>query len=290
MTKEKSKFSLIALVGEPNVGKSTLVNAMVGEKISIVTHKVQTTRNNIRGILKYKNAQLVLIDSPGIFEPSRKLEKAIVSNAMAALEEADSVCVLFDARNFKLEAFLSIKERVKKLGKPCYAIINKVDLIEKSLVLPIIQELNDLGIFKEIFPISALKNLGTNKLIEFLYEQAKEGEWFFDPEQLTDISQSTLAEEITREKAFLLLHQEIPYSLKVETDKWEEGKDGSLTIHQSIFVMKESQKVIALGKGGEKIKQIGSQARYELSKLFNCKVNLFLFIKVREDWIEKDYS
>lgn len=290
MPQDKQRFSMIALVGEPNVGKSTLVNAMVGEKISIVTHKVQTTRHNVRGIVQHKGAQLVLIDSPGIFEPSRKLEKAIVNNAMAALEDADVICMLFDARNLRLEAFNQIKQALNKSKKPKYAIINKTDMIDRRELLPMIEEINGLGIFTEIFPISALRNKGVDKIMDHLATQAAEGPWLFNPEQVSDLTERGLAEEVTREKAFINLHEEIPYSLKVVTDKWEERKDGSIMIHQSIYVLKESQKIIALGKGGEKIKQIGSQARADISRILNCKIHLFLFVKVRDDWIDKDFA
>lgn len=282
------KFITVALVGEPNVGKSTLVNAMVGEKISIVTHKVQTTRNNIKGIVQHGETQMVLIDSPGIFSPSRTLEKAIVKNAMSALDAADIICVLFDARNLRLEAFEMLKDHLRK--KKCYAVINKIDLVRRDATLPMIEKINELKIFQEIFPISAQEMIGVENLKNFIAERANQGEWLFDPEQLTDTSERSIAEELTREKAFLFLHQEIPYSLKVETDKWEEKEDGSLAIHQTIFVTKESQKVIILGKGGEKIKEIGRKARHEISNVMQRKVHLFLFVKVRENWIEKDFS
>lgn len=283
------KSLTIALIGEPNAGKSTLLNALVGEKISIVTHKVQTTRHNIRGIINHENTQLVFIDTPGLFDAKRALEKAIVKSAVSAFDEADIVCLMFDINKLKGNVYKDVFAFIKKINRPIYAIINKVDLVAKDTLLPIMENLYAEGIFKEVIPLSALKSLGVPKFIEFLTKQALERPWEYEEDEMTDQPVRTICEEITREQAFILLHEEIPYSLKVETEKWEEDED-SVSIHQAIFVMKESQKAMVLGKGGIKVKEIGQRARFQMADLLGKRVSLYLYIKVRENWIEKDFS
>jgi GTP-binding protein Era len=283
------KNLVIALIGEPNAGKSTLLNALVGEKISIVTHKVQTTRYNIRGIVNEGDTQLIFIDTPGLFSAKRTLERAIVKAATTSFDEADIVCLMFDVNKLNSDAYKDVLPFVQNTKKPLFAIINKIDLISKEEILPLIKKLADENIFKEIIPLSALKSSGIEHITEFFLSQAKEGPWHYLEDEVTDQPIRNICEEITREQAFILLHQEIPYSLKVETEIWKET-EATVTIHQAIFVMKETQKTIALGRGGSKIKEIGKRARLEISKLLGKKVNLFLYIKVREDWIEKDFS
>ncbi len=283
------KSLVIALIGEPNAGKSTLLNALVGEKISIVTHKVQTTRHKIRGIINEGDTQLVFIDTPGLFNAKRTLERAIVKAATTSFEEADIVCLMFDVNRLKGDAYKEVLNFVRHIHKPLFAIINKIDLLPKDEILPLIQKLADENIFKEIIPLSALKSSGVDRITKFFVSQAKEGPWHYLEDEITDQPIRNICEEITREQAFIQLHQEIPYSLKVETELWEET-DTSVTIHQAIFVVKETQKTIALGKGGSKIKEIGKRARLEIGKLLGKKVHLFLYIKVREDWIERDFS
>ena len=284
------KCLTIAFVGESNVGKSTLLNELVGHKVSIVTHKVQTTRYNIRGVTNVGDTQLVFIDTPGIFDPQGTLEKAIVNQALGAFDQADVICIVFDARRVQHPILNTIKEYSQRSGKKCYAVVNKVDLVEKEKLLPGLQEVYDLGIFTEVFPVSALKAYGTKHFMEFLLKQAPAGEWHFIEDEMTDQPSRKIAEEITREQAFILLHEELPYSLKIETDLWEEQADGSVKIYHSIFINKATQKPIVLGKGGAKIKEIGRRARGQIGHLLGKKVHLFLHVKVREDWIEKDFG
>lgn len=286
----KTKLITVALVGEPNAGKSTLLNSLVGEKVSIVTHKVQTTRKNIRGIVNSGNTQIVFIDTPGIFQPDRTLERAIVKEATTSFDEADIICIIIDAKTFSEERLEFLLSKVKNSGKPLVAVLNKADLVyPRENMLPILKVLSDKNIFSEFFAISALNNQGVDKLISVLCKNAIESDWIYEEDQISDKSLREICEEITREKAYLLLHEEIPYSLKIETDKWDEDEERA-EIYQTIFVTKENQKMIVLGKAGSKIKEIGKQARFEMSKLIGKKVSLYLFVKVREDWIEKDFG
>lgn len=287
-----TKCSVIALVGDPNVGKSTLLNKFIGQKISITTHKVQTTRVNIKGITNVGNTQLIFIDTPGIFNADKKLERSIVAEAMSGLESAEKICVIFDVYNLESNAFDKIKDKLKVKGKEnCIAIINKIDLIKnRDDLLPKLKEIFDSGYFSEVFPISAVKEKGTEEFLSFVAQNSPDGEWLYGADEITDKSVKEIAEEITREKAFILLHKELPYSLKVETEKWEEDSDGIVSIYQAIFVTKESQKNIVVGEKGSKIKEIGTRARKSISLMLDQKVRLFLFVKVREKWIDKDYS
>lgn len=284
----ETKLLTVAIIGEPNAGKSTLLNTLIGEEISIVTHKVQTTRENIRGICNIDKTQIVFIDTPGIFNATRTLEKAIVGNALGALDETDLVCVIIDLNKLKSKGYLNIIERIKKSKKPIYALINKVDLIEKTKLLPMIAELSQTGLFEEIFPISALKNQGVPHFKEFLISKAIPSPWIFEEDEITDKPMRFIAEEVTREQAFILLHEELPYSLKVETEKWEETLS-AVKIYQCILLNKQSQKIIALGTHGNKIKEIGERSRKKIALLLGKTVHLFLYIKVREDWIEREF-
>lgn len=285
----ETKLLSVAIVGEPNAGKSTLLNTLIGENISIVTHKVQTTRENIRGICTIDKTQIVFIDTPGIFTASRTLEKAIVSNALASFDDADIICLIIDVNKLKGKTYIEIIEKLKGTRRPIYAIINKVDMVAKETLLPMMQELAELGVFQEIFPISALKDVGVEHFKNFLMSKAAPSDWMFDGDEITDKPIRFIAEEITREQAFFLLHAELPYSLKVETEKWEET-DEEIKIYQCIFVNKQSQKIIALGTKGSKIKAIGQRSRKKISELLGKPVHLFLYIKVREDWIDREFS
>lgn len=285
----EQKSLTVAIIGEPNAGKSTLVNQLVGMEISIVTHKVQTTRENIKGILTEGDTQIVFLDTPGIFEPDRTLEKAIVANALSSLKEADVICMMIDLKGMQSGSYLTLIEKVKSLKKPIYAIINKIDLVAKENILPLINELSEKNFFVEIFPISALKNKGIEHFKKFLMKEAKPGAWHFVEDEATDRNVRTIAEDITRKHAYLHLHKELPYSLKVETEKWEEFET-SVKIYQCIYLLKQSQKAIALGTNGAKLKDIGIRARHDIAKLLGKKVHLFLYVKVRENWIEKEFA
>ncbi len=290
---DKQKSLFISIIGEPNAGKSTLLNSIIGQKISIVTHKVQTTRENIKGILNINDTQLVFIDTPGVFDPKKPLEKFIVKNAFKGLEEGSVTALIIDGKR-GLSPF--IKEKILHnpallKNRKLVVLINKVDEVSQEQLFRLTGQLDEMGVFSEIFAISALKNLGVDKFLQHLVSIAKKNPWLYDAEALTDISVRSIAEDITREKVFLHLHRELPYSIKVETDKWEDGEDDDVTvIYQSIFVLKQSQKSIVLGKGGQKIKTIGMQARYEIEQLLEKRVKLYLHVKVREDWIERDFK
>lgn len=278
-----------ALIGEPNAGKSTLLNLMVGQDISIVTHKVQTTRDNIRGILTEDDVQMVFVDTPGLFDAKRTLERAIVKEALSGIGDAEVVCVLFDVLKLRNDNCDNIFKFIKYVRSPIIAILNKSDLIHRLELLPLIQKLDQKQIFAHIVPVSGLKGENVDTLKNVLKSYAKEAMWMYDQDALTDAPIRKLCEEATRQQAFIMLHQELPYSLKVETEKWDEDEN-FVKIYQAIFVTKESHKVIALGKGGAKIKMIGIRARKQMEELIGKKVNLQLYVKVREDWIERDFS
>jgi GTP-binding protein Era len=302
----------VAIIGEPNVGKSTLVNKLVGGKVSIVSPKVQTTRVNVRGICMHDDAQIVLVDTPGIFDAKKPFEQSLVKNAWAGLKEADAVLLLVDAR-------VGIKEETRKIiarlipspqggegghrpggGKPILIAINKIDKVKKERLLELALECdaffnNPLPSpppergreFHRIFMISAQKGDGVEDIKKYVAEKMPAGEWLYPADNLSDVPMSTLAAEITREKVFYKLSQELPYSIAVEPESWDEKKD-SVKISQCILVQKENQKMIVIGKGGAMLKQIGMSARRELETLLEKKVHLSLFVKVKPDWQEKD--
>ena len=286
-----TKCGTVALIGEPNAGKSTLLNRLIGQKISIVTPKVQTTRTTIRGIVNIDQSQMIFIDTPGIFKAGKKLERAIVRSAWSGLEEADIICMLFDAKKPISENIEHIIKTLKNnSNKHFIAVINKIDVVDKKSLLALTETINNFNIFNKIFMISALGGTGVLDMVNHLIVNTPENPWSYNNDELTDTSTREIAQEITREQLFLQLNKEIPYSLKVETDQWEEKEDGSTLIHQSIFVMKQSQKAIVLGNKGTKIKEVGRKARHEISQLLdNTPVHLFLHVKVREDWIDRDY-
>ncbi len=277
------KFAMISLVGAPNAGKSTLVNRLVGEKVSIVTPKVQTTRDVIRGIMTVDNAQLVIADTPGIFSAQKQRDKTMVKAAYGSMEGVDIVMLLVDAGKFsttdsKLSDIISALNRVdyQKI-----LVINKIDKVKKDILLAIAKELNGQGKFYETFMVSALNGDGVEDLKEYLVNNAPEGDWLYPEDQVSDLPLRLFAAEITREKLMMQLQHELPYGAKVETESWEEdNKKNSITIRQIIYVASDSHKKIAIGKGGHTIKQIGEQSRRELQKSLDKKVNLFLFVKI----------
>ncbi|MCE3232781.1 MAG: era [Rickettsiaceae bacterium] len=283
---EQHKCAYIALMGAPNVGKSTLVNQLIGTKVTIVSPKVQTTRASVKGICMEGDTQLVFVDTPGVFSPKETLEKAIVQEAWRRVGEADFTALLIDSRKGICKDTSNIVESLKKQEKKLALILNKIDLIKREDLLALAQELNSHGIFTDTFMVSALKGDGVKSLREYYAKLAPVGQWMFPEDQIMEAPVKFFAAEITREKIFMKLQQELPYSIAVETEKWEEKKNGEVSISQVIYVRKEGQKGIVLGRGGEMIKHIGTASRRELEKLLECKVNLKLFVKVRENWVE----
>jgi GTPase len=281
---ETTRCGFIALIGAPNAGKSTLINALVGAKVAIVSHKVQTTRALLRGIATADGAQLVFIDTPGIFAPKRRLDRAMVTNAWAGAHDADIAAVLIDAKQGLDEEADAMFGRLADIRQPKILLINKVDLVDKPTLLAIAQAANARGTFAATFMISALTGDGVADVKSWLVAHVPAGPWHYPEDQITDAPLRQLAAEITREKLYLRLHQELPYQSTVETEQWKELKDGSTRIEQTIYVERESQRKIVLGKGGQTIKAIGAQARREIADMIETPVHLFLFVKVREGW------
>jgi len=283
-----------AVIGAPNAGKSTLVNRLVGTKIAIVSPKVQTTRMPVRGVAIRGETQIVFVDTPGIFKPKRRLDRAMVTSAWAGAKEADAIVVIADAadlvahpQGYAANDTAALIARLKDSGAKAALALNKIDGMKRTDLLPLIETLNDPAVFERVFLISALKGDGVDDLAQWCADRMPEGPWLFPEDQAGDISSRLLAAEITREKLYLRLHDELPYASTVQTEKWEERKDGSVRIEQTIFVQREGQKAIVLGKGGATIKKIGELARTELEEIFGRRVHLFLFVKVREDWAER---
>ncbi len=274
------------MIGAPNVGKSTLVNALVGTKVAIVSHKAQTTRTLLRGIAIVDGSQLVFIDTPGIFAPKRRLDRAMVTTAWMGVEDADIAAVLIDAKRGLDEEAGAILERLAEIGQTKILLINKIDLVAKPALLAIAKTASERAAFAATFMISALTGDGVGDVKSWLAARVPEGPWHYAADQLTDAPLRQLAAEITREKLYLRLHQELPYQSTVETDVWNELKDGSTRIEQTIYVERESQRKIVLGKGGQTIKAIGADARREIADMIEAPVHLFLFVKVRERWGE----
>ncbi len=284
--KAPPRCGFIAILGAPNAGKSTLLNALIGSKVSIVTHKVQTTRTRITGVTVFDSAQLVFIDTPGIFRPRRRLDRAMVAAAWAAAGGADIRAVLIDAAHGIQEDDRRIIDGLTEQDFKAILVLNKIDLVKRPQLLALADELNRTGVFTETFMISALTGDGVMDLKRYFADSVPPGPWHYPPDQLTDISERLLAAEITREKIYLRLHQELPYVTTVETESWEERGDGSVRIDQVIYVERHSQKGIVLGKGGATIKAIGAAARHELEEILGRKVHLFLYVKVRRNWID----
>lgn len=280
-----TKCGFVALIGAPNAGKSTLVNALVGSKISIVTPKVQTTRALIRGIVCEGLAQLVLVDTPGIFAPRRRLDRAMVGTAWSSAREADIVALLIDARKGFEENDDAILGGLADVRSPLKVLVlNKVDLVAKPALLALAQTLNERAAFGATFMISALSGDGVDDLKKWLAERVPPGPWLYPEDQISDAPLRQLAADITREKLYLRLHQELPYQSTVETEVWKDLPDRSVRIEQTIYVERDSQRKIVLGKGGRTIKAIGAAARAEIAEAIEQPVHLFLFVKVREGW------
>jgi GTPase len=282
----ETRCGYVALVGAPNAGKSTLLNVLVGAKVSIVSPKVQTTRARALGIAIEGAAQIVYVDTPGIFAPKRRLERAMVSAAWSGAKDADLVVLLVDSARGVDADTRRIVDGLKTAGRRAVLVLNKIDLVKRETLLALASQLNEEGIFDPVFMISALTASGVEDLKRHLAGAVPPGPWLFPEDQLSDMPQRLLAAEITREQVFLQLHDELPYASTVETEAWEEFKDGSAKISQTIYVQRPSQKAIVLGQGGRQVKQIGARARAEMEQAFGHRVHLFLFVKVREGWTD----
>jgi GTP-binding protein Era len=281
-----TRCGFVALIGAPNVGKSTLVNALVGSKVTIVSRKVQTTRALIRGIVIENNAQIILVDTPGIFAPKRRLDRAMVSTAWTGAHDADLVCALLDARDGIDDEADAILTKLATVRHEKILVLNKIDLVPREKLLALAKAANDRLEFARTFMVSALSGDGVGDLRHALAERVPPGPFHYPEDQMSDAPMRHLAAEITREKIFRQLHQELPYQSTVETDSWTERKDKSVRIEQTIFVERESQRKIVLGKGGATIKAIGAESRKEIAEIVGQLVHLFLFVKVRENWGE----
>ncbi len=287
MSEKPTKCGYVAVVGAPNAGKSTLVNQLVGTKVSIVSPKVQTTRFRVLGIVMLDQTQVILVDTPGIFSPKRRLDRAMVAAAWDGAADADVVCLLIDAARGYDDDSRAIVQRLKDAGRQAVLVLNKVDIVRKERLLALVAEMNAEGLFTATFMVSALSGDGVAALAAAVAEALPEGPWLFPEDQVSDLPQRLLAAEITREKLFIQLQKELPYAAAVETESWEEREDGSVRIDQVIYVQRESQKAIVIGKGGQRIKTIGAAAREELEALLERRVHLFLHAKVKEDWPDR---
>jgi GTP-binding protein Era len=295
----EQRCAVVAVLGAPNAGKSTLVNTLVGAKVAAVTQKVQTTRTIVRGIAMRGDVQLVLIDTPGVFAPKRRLDRAMVAAAWSALEGADAILHVVDAPAQApgrekapadaraVEDSARIAEKLKQMELASILVLNKVDAIARPALLEITSKLVEQGLYTDVFMVSATRGEGVEDIARTLAERAPVGPWLFPEDQTMDAPARVLAAEITREKAMLRLHDEIPYELMVETESWEEKKDGAARIEQTIYVAREGQRKIAIGAGGQTIKAIGEMARKEMEAVFDRRIHLFLHVKVRERWSEE---
>lgn len=283
---ETTRCGYVALIGAPNAGKSTLLNRLVGRKLAIVTPKAQTTRTRLLGIALAGPTQLILVDTPGIFEPRRRLDRAMVAAAWAGAADADRVVLLVDATRHDAPDTRRIIDRLKRSGRRAVLVLNKIDLVRRDSLLGIADALTQAGCFDEVFMISAWSGDGVKDLRRRLAATMPPGPWLFPEDQLSDAPERWLAAEVTREQVFLQLHDELPYAASVETETWEERRDGSVRIDQVIYVRRPGQRAIVLGDNGRRIRSIGARARAELENLLDRRVHLFLFVKVRDNWIE----
>jgi GTP-binding protein Era len=285
MTEQTStRCGYVALIGVPNAGKSTLVNALVGAKVSIVSRKVQTTRALVRGIAMVDQTQIIFVDTPGIFSPKRRLERAMVTSAWGGAGEADAVGLVIDARKGIDEDVETLVQSLSEWKKPIHLILNKVDLVDPPQLLKLAEMLNQRIAFKETFMVSATSGSGVDRVRKHFASLMPESPWLYPEDQVSDAPMRMLAAEITREKMFERLHDELPYRSTVETDQWQTRKDGSVRIEQTIFVERESQRMIVLGKAGQTIKAIGAASRKDIAEEIETPVHLFLHVKVRENW------
>lgn len=281
-----TRCGFVALIGAPNAGKSTVTNNFVGSKVSIVSPKVQTTRTLVKGIGIYENTQIIFIDTPGIFKPKRRLDRAMVASSWDGAGDADIVVLVVDAKRGFDNETRAIVEKLNKTKTEAVLLLNKIDLIQKEKLLGLSAEINAAGKFKETFMVSALDGKYMDEFYKYLADNLPESPWYYPEEQISDMPLKLLAAEIVREKLFLFLRQELPYALTVEPELWERREDGSVRAEITIYVERDNQKIIVLGKGGSMIKRIGQAARKEIEELLEERVHLFLFVKVRENWID----
>ena len=284
MLDQGGRCGFVALIGAPNAGKSTLLNALVGSKIAIVTHKVQTTRSRLVGVAVHDDSQMIFVDTPGIFEAKKRLERAMVAAAWEGANDADIIIFMVDATRKIEDSTRIIAEGLKESSKKAILVLNKIDLVKRDTLLAKTLELNELGEFEETLMISATTGNGLEGLKDKIALNLPKGPWLYPADHLTDITERLLASEITREKFFLRFHDELPYATTIETERWRDLKDGSVRIEQIIYVERDSQKAMVIGKGGKGLKAIGTQAREELEELLDRKVHLFIFVKVRKGW------
>lgn len=282
----QTKCGFVAIIGSPNAGKSTLLNQMVGAKVAIVTHKVQTTRTRVTGIGLHENTQLVFIDTPGIFAPKRRLDRAMVSAAWKGSEDAEQTVLMVDAKKGIDDNVERIVKGLSDAKRKAILVINKIDTVKRDSLLALVQKLNEADLFEDTFLISALNGDGVEDLKAHLAGLAPEGPWMYPEDQISDVTMRLLAAEITREKVYLRLHEELPYATTVETEAWVERPDGSVRIEQVIHVERESQKGIVIGKGGKMLKLLGQMAREDMQENFDRKVHLFLHVRVTEKWAD----
>ena len=284
---EQTKAGFVALLGAPNAGKSTLMNQVVGQKISIVTPKVQTTRSRVRGIVMHGESQIIFVDTPGIFKPKRRLDRAMVNAAWQGADDADILLLLHDCARKKIDDdTLAIIASLRELGRPVSLVLNKIDLVTPEQLLSRTKELSEMMEFSKVFMISAEKQKGLDDLLDYLADEVMVGPYLFDPDDLSDLPMRLMAAEVMREKLFINLHQELPYQLTVETEQWHDKDDGSVEIRLTIYVQREGHRGIVLGKGGQTLKRIGIMARHELEDVFDRKVHLLSHVKYRKDWMD----
>ncbi len=282
----ETRCGFVALLGAPNAGKSTLTNNFAGSKVSIVSPKAQTTRTTVKGIGIWQNAQIIFLDTPGVFKPKRRLDRAMVASAWGGVGEADIIALVVDAKRGFDDETQAIIAKLKETAAKAVLVLNKTDLVNGETLLVLAKELNDAFPFDETFMISALNGKGTDEFYDYLAAHLPVSPWLYPEEQMSDMPLKLLAAEIVREKLFLYLRQELPYALTVEPELWERREDGSVRAEMTIYVERDSQKQIVLGRGGSMIKKIGQSARRELEDLLEDRIHLFLFVKVRDNWIE----
>jgi GTP-binding protein Era len=288
---ENTRYGVVCLIGAPNAGKSTLMNRAVGGKVSIVTPKAQTTRSRVAGMVTRRASQIVFYDVPGVFQSTKRFEGAMIEAAWGAAEDADILVFLFDAHRRPDEETEQVLARFAQIQKPCILVLNKIDMVaDKAVLLKLVEWFSGRAYWQQVFMISALKDDGVEALMDFLASHVPEGVWHYPEDALTDMPSRLLAAELTREQCFMKLHEELPYTLMVETEKYHEKPNGDVELHQVITVQNERQKMIVIGKSGAMLKAIGASARREIGKMLDQKVHLYLFVKVREDWKENPES